>query len=154
LVDQSDFSYLKEELEQFIKERVSVIVCPKDKELVEPLQDLQEPKKSIVFCTVEEAIEWAVQTKESRGMHMVSTRVIDQVYLYLSYHPKSKVLQSMRTGVILQGRMGIAICLEDLSSTLTNSLAVIRDVVRTSNTGSNHIAQDFVPKESGKCFIL
>ena len=63
--DQSDFSYVKEELEQFIKERVSVIVWPKDKELVEPLQDLQEPKKSIVLCTVEQAVEWAVQTKES-----------------------------------------------------------------------------------------
>ena len=54
------------------------------------------------------------------------------------------------TGVTLQGRKGIAICLGDLSDMLTSSSVAIRDAVKVSKSGAIH---DFVPQGSDNCFI-
>ena len=38
------------------------------------LQDTEERKKGIVITTVEEAVEWAVETNADKGMHVVSKK--------------------------------------------------------------------------------
>ena len=50
-------------------------------------------------------------------------------------------MQSFRTGVSIQGRKSTAICLEDLRIRHTNKQP--GDVVKSSKTGANHVAQDY-----------
>ncbi|XP_065913247.1 uncharacterized protein [Dysidea avara] len=131
LADESRFGYLKEELEQFIEERVLPILNPSP--LKEPTQDRGDASEEIVRNTVEEAIEWAIEKKANAGMHVV--------------------LQSLRTGITFQGRKAIAVCLDDMSGILTSSPADIREAVRNSKSGGTHVARDFVPKQSTRCLI-
>ena len=64
-----------------------------------------------------------------------------------------QVLQSVRTGLTLHGRQGIAMCLDDLSGKLSNSPTIVREAVKASKAGASHVARDFVPKGSKNCAI-
>ena len=54
----------------------------------------------------------------------------------------------MRTGVSYQGRKVLAICWDDIYHSLSESPSVIREAIKTSKMGINHVAHDFVPKNS------
>ena len=59
----------------------------------------------------------------------------------------------MRTEVSYQGRKGLAICWDDVSGILTSTPAVVREALKSSGMGANHISRDFVPKNSSNFII-
>ena len=71
--------------------------------LAEDLQDPPEAKKRIVINTIKEAVGWAVTTEE-KSKHVVSGQMTvvnpNVVFCLLN----TQVLQSLRTGVSLEGR--------------------------------------------------
>ena len=68
------------------------------------------------------------------------------MYMYI------QVLRSLRSGLSYQGRKAIAVCWDDISH-LSFPLRTIREAIKTSNIGVNHVARDFVPKDSNNAVI-
>ena len=62
-------------------------------------------------------------------------------------------MQSIRTGVSYQGREVLAICWDDVCHSLSESPSVIREAIKMSKMGVNHVARDFVPKNSTSSII-
>ena len=60
----------------------------------------------------------------------------------------TQVLRSVRTGISYQGKPVIAMCLEDIASTLKIELDRVRHSIKESGIGKHNISKDFLPVES------
>lgn len=70
LIDEADFSYLKEELEDFIEDRVKNILLP---DVCQKLntEHVLEPKQTKVITAITDVIKWARDMKK-HGLFKVS----------------------------------------------------------------------------------
>ena len=73
--------------------------------------------------------------------------VIMFMYMYIL-----KVLCSIRISLSYQGRKAIAVCWKDISH-LSFPLCTICEAIKISNMGVNHVARDFLPKDSDNVII-
>lgn len=70
LADEANFSYLKEELEDFLEDCVKNILLPDVSQKVNIQHDL-EPKHTTVITAITDVIKWARNTKR-HGLFKVS----------------------------------------------------------------------------------
>ena len=64
-----------------------------------------------------------------------------------------QILRFMRTNITLQGKPAVAICLDDLQTSLTATPIAIRTVAKDRNMGKHDVSKDFVPVDSKNPFI-
>ena len=69
-MEEGCFEYLKDELEEFLEERVKDILLPETGD--HPAQQIAQPNDYIVINSITEVVEWAITVKRNNGLFKVN----------------------------------------------------------------------------------